>query len=112
MVDIVRTIIIIITGILKKVVNQLTNGFFAKAGAEFEVIYDSLIIQNDEYFVLRDFSPYAERQEEVGKAYENRRKWLEMSIMNIAQSGHFASDRTILQYSKEIWGIGDQVKQS
>ncbi|ABS23705.1 MULTISPECIES: glycogen/starch/alpha-glucan phosphorylase [Bacillus cereus group] len=97
---------------IKKVVNQLTNGFFAKAGAEFEVIYDSLIIQNDEYFVLRDFSPYAERQEEVGKAYENRRKWLEMSIMNIAQSGHFASDRTILQYSKEIWGIGDQVKQS
>ncbi|EOV9529049.1 glycogen/starch/alpha-glucan phosphorylase [Bacillus cytotoxicus] len=97
---------------IKKVVDQLTNGFFAKAGAEFEVIYDSLIIQNDEYFVLRDFSPYAERQEEVGKAYENRRKWLEMSIMNIAQSGHFASDRTILQYSKEIWGIGDQVKQS
>ncbi|EOW9528214.1 glycogen/starch/alpha-glucan phosphorylase [Bacillus cytotoxicus] len=97
---------------IKKVVDQLTNGFFAKAGAEFEVIYDSLIIQNDEYFVLRDFSPYAERQEDVGKAYENRRKWLEMSIMNIAQSGHFASDRTILQYSKEIWGIGDKVTQS
>ncbi|EMA6344777.1 glycogen/starch/alpha-glucan phosphorylase [Bacillus cytotoxicus] len=97
---------------IKKVVDQLTNGFFAKAGAEFEVIYDSLIIQNDEYFVLRDFSPYAERQEDVGKAYENRRKWREMSIMNIAQSGHFASDRTILQYSKEIWGIGDKVTQS
>jgi starch phosphorylase len=95
---------------IKKVVDQLTNGFFAHSGAEFEAIYDSLVIQNDEYFVLRDFSPYAERQEAVGRAYENREKWLEMSILNIAQSGHFASDRTILQYSNEIWGIGNTVK--
>ncbi|MGE7856958.1 MULTISPECIES: glycogen phosphorylase [Bacillus] len=95
---------------IKKVVDQLTNGFFTHVGAEFEAIYDSLVIQNDEYFVLRDFSPYAERQEAVGRAYENRRKWLEMSILNIAQSGHFASDRTILQYSNEIWGIGNTVK--
>ena len=97
---------------IKKVVDQLINGFFTNAGAEFEAIYDSLVIQNDEYFVLRDFSPYAERQEDVGRAYENRRKWLEMSIINIAQSGYFASDRTILQYSNEIWGIGDTVKLS
>lgn len=97
---------------IKKVVDQLINGFFTNVGAEFEAIYDSLVIQNDEYFVLRDFSPYAERQEDVGRAYENRRKWLEMSIINIAQSGHFASDRTILQYSNEIWGIGDRVKLS
>ncbi|PGB67198.1 glycogen phosphorylase [Bacillus toyonensis] len=96
---------------IKKVVDQLTNGFFAQSGAEFEAIYDSLVIQNDEYFVLRDFGPYAERQEAVGRTYENRTKWLEMSILNIAQSGHFASDRTILQYSNEIWGIGNTVKQ-
>jgi len=95
---------------IKKVVDQLINGFFTNVAAEFEAIYDSLVIQNDEYFVLRDFSPYAERQEDVGRAYENRRKWLEMSIINIAQSGYFASDRTILQYSNEIWGIGDRVK--
>lgn len=91
-------------------VDQLTNGFFTNAGAEFEAIYDSLVIQNDEYFVLRDFGPYADCQESVGRTYENRRRWLEMSIVNIAQSGYFASDRTISQYSKGIWGIGDTVK--
>ena len=37
---------------IKKVVDQLTNGFFAQSGAEFEAIYDSLVIQNDEYFVF------------------------------------------------------------
>ena len=110
MVGIVQVIIITTIGTLKSV-DQLTNGFFAQSGAEFEAIYDSLVIQNDEYFVLRDFGPYAERQEAVGRAYENRTKWLEMSILNIAQSGHFASDRTILQYSNEIWGIGNAVKQ-
>ena len=94
---------------IKKVVDQLTNGFFPNVGDEFEAIYDSLVIQNDEYFVLRDFWPYAERQEDVGRAYENRRKWLEMSTINIAQSGYFASDRTILQYSHDIWGIGDEM---
>ncbi|MDM5190520.1 glycogen/starch/alpha-glucan phosphorylase [Bacillus sp. DX4.1] len=94
---------------IKKVVDQLTNGFFTNAGAEFEAIYDSLVIQNDEYFVLRDFGPYVDCQESVGRTYENRRKWLEMSIINIAQSGYFASDRTILQYSKEIWGIANKM---
>ncbi|MDF9557937.1 glycogen phosphorylase, partial [Bacillus tropicus] len=33
-------------GHIKKVVDQLTNGFFAQSGAEFEAIYDSLVIQN------------------------------------------------------------------
>ncbi len=44
-------------GHIKKVVDQLTNGFFAQSGAEFEAIYDSLVIQNDEYFVSARFWP-------------------------------------------------------
>ncbi|MCP8967598.1 glycogen/starch/alpha-glucan phosphorylase [Ectobacillus ponti] len=91
---------------IKKVVDQLVNGFFPNADAEeFETIYDSLIIQNDEYFVLRDFAPYVDIQEEVGRAYQNRQRWLEMSIANVAKSGYFTSDRTIQQYANEIWGI-------
>ena len=110
MVDIVQVIIITTMGTLKGS-RSVNKWFLCTVGAEFEAIYDSLVIQNDEYFVLRDFSPYAEKQEAVGRAYENRTKWLEMSILNIAQSGHFASDRTILQYSNEIWGIGNTVTQ-
>ncbi|WP_369903444.1 glycogen/starch/alpha-glucan phosphorylase [Bacillus manliponensis] len=91
---------------IRKMMDQLTNGFFAEAGDEFEAIFDALIIQNDEYFVLRDFSPYANIQEVAGRTYEDRRRWLAMSIMNIAKSGYFSSDRTILQYSHDIWHIG------
>jgi len=28
-----------------------------------------------------------------------------MSLMNIAASGKFSSDRTISQYAREIWGV-------
>ncbi len=95
---------------IQKVVNQLTNGFFENAGDEFEAIFDSFLIQNDEYFVLRDFAPYADMQEKIGETYEDRKKWLEISTMNIAKSGHFASDRTILQYSHDIWRITEEMR--
>lgn len=90
---------------IKKVVDQLINGFFPDGGDEFEAIYDSLIVQNDEYFVLRDFAPYVDVQDMVGKTYENRNRWLEMSISNVARSGYFTSDRTISQYASDIWHI-------
>ncbi|MFB9757011.1 glycogen/starch/alpha-glucan phosphorylase [Ectobacillus funiculus] len=90
---------------IKKVVDQLINGFFPDGGDEFEAIYDSLIVQNDEYFVLRDFAPYVDVQDLVGKTYENRNRWLEMSISNVARSGYFTSDRTISQYAFDIWHI-------
>jgi starch phosphorylase len=30
---------------------------------------------------------------------------MRMSLMNIAASGKFSSDRTISQYAREIWGV-------
>jgi starch phosphorylase len=37
--------------------------------------------------------------------YQNRDKWLKMSIMNTAKSGFFSSDRTIREYNERIWHI-------
>lgn len=28
-----------------------------------------------------------------------------MAIMNVATSGKFSSDRTIIEYGKDIWGV-------
>ncbi|HVH97050.1 MAG TPA: glycogen/starch/alpha-glucan phosphorylase, partial [Bacillus sp. (in: firmicutes)] len=80
---------------IRKVIEQLTNGFFPDENDEFEAIYDSLLMQNDQYFVLRDFDSYVNIQKEVGRIYEKRDQWLKMSLTNIAQSGYFSSDRTI-----------------
>jgi starch phosphorylase len=94
---------------IRKVVEQLVNGFFTNEDDEFEAIYDSLLMQNDQYFVLRDFDSYVKIQKEVGTTYENRDQWLKMSLMNIAQSGYFSSDRTVKEYASEIWKI-DRVR--
>lgn len=90
---------------LHQVIDQLVNGFFPVTGQEFEMIYDSLLVQNDEYFVLKDFASYVRAQEKLGEAYQDQAGWLEKSIINIAYSGRFSSDRTIQEYADEIWDI-------
>lgn len=37
--------------------------------------------------------------------FQNQSKWAEMAIYNIASSGKFSSDRTIIEYGREIWGV-------
>lgn len=90
---------------LRQVLDQLTNGFFPDIDDEFEPIFDSLIIENDQYFVLRDFDSYVNIQKQASKAYVNQDQWLRISLANIAGSGYFSSDRTIREYARDIWKI-------
>jgi glycogen phosphorylase len=90
---------------IRKVLDQLVNGFFSEEQNEFEAIFDSLVAHNDQYFVLRDFSSYVDVQSKINEAYMNQNEWWKKSLVNIAQSGYFSSDRTIQQYANEIWGI-------
>ncbi|USK33041.1 glycogen/starch/alpha-glucan phosphorylase [Bacillus sp. F19] len=90
---------------IRQVVDQLTNGFFPDTEDEFEAIKDSLLYENDQYFVLRDFASYVNAQEQLEKAYKNQDKWLEKALLNIAHSGYFSSDRTIHEYADGIWDI-------
>ncbi|MDO9535300.1 MAG: glycogen/starch/alpha-glucan phosphorylase [Bacillota bacterium] len=90
---------------IQKVLNQLIDGFSTSRWEEFVTIYDSLLDKNDEYFILKDFQSYADAQMRVDNAYRNRKKWLEMCVINIAHSGKFSSDRTITEYAKDIWKI-------
>lgn len=90
---------------ISQVLDQLVNGFFPDTSGEFDAIYDSLLMENDQYFVLRDFESYVNIQKQAGLAYENQKRWLDMSLANIATSGHFSSDRTIMEYANDIWHI-------
>jgi hypothetical protein len=35
--------------------------------------------------------------------YKNKATWLKKSLINVARSGRFSSDRTIMEYNSEIW---------
>jgi len=90
---------------LKLIVDQLINGFFPLKEEEFKVIYNSLLYHNDLFFVLKDFVPYINTQANLDQCYRNRMSWGKMSLMNIAGSGIFSSDRTMDEYAKDIWGV-------
>lgn len=52
---------------IKRVVDDLVNGFIPGLGKDGIAIYDSLITYNDEYFVLRDFYSYIEAQKSLSR---------------------------------------------
>jgi glycogen phosphorylase len=90
---------------IRQAVDQLVNGFFPGVYNEFEPIFDSLLEENDQYFVLKDFASYADIQRTVGEVFNDTMRWQKMSLSNIAHAGYFSSDRTIQEYADGIWGI-------
>ncbi len=90
---------------LKKVIDQISGGWFEPQQPElFKPLTDALL-QNDYFCVLADFADYAAAQDRVDALYNKRDQWTQSSIMNTAGSGHFSSDRTIRQYAREIWRV-------
>lgn len=89
---------------LISVTDDLINGFYSNDRNRFKNIYENLLTYNDEFFVLKDFSSYLEAQDKIDKLYIDNNKWQEMCGINIAHSGIFSSDRTILEYATGIWG--------
>lgn len=91
---------------IRRIIDQLTNGFFEDVPRdEFAVLRDSLLKQNDEFLVLKDFDAYVRTQKRLGEDYRDAQKWQKMSLVNIAKSGIFSSDYTIKEYAQQIWRL-------
>ena len=78
--------------------------FIAKGigGNSFEDIANTL--KNvDYYMALADYSDYCAAHDKANALYNDRDVWNRMSLINIAQSGRFASDRSIADYARDIW---------
>jgi starch phosphorylase len=71
----------------------------------FEPILRSLIDYNDYYMLLADLKSYCAAQDRVDAAYRDATKWNRMSLVNIARSGRFSSDRAVLEYAEKIWHV-------
>ncbi len=90
---------------LKRVLNMLIDGSIPGIFSEGQDIFDSLVKYNDEYFLLKDFDSYINAQKQVDKDFQDRKKWNQMALINIAQAGRFSADFTIERYAEEIWHI-------
>ena len=90
---------------IKRVVDAFIDGTIPNTHYEGHEIWDALVTYNDEYFLLEDFTDYAEKQVYISELYQDKYKWQAKVIKNIANSGRFSSDDTVEGYAKEIWGI-------
>ena len=86
------------------VVDNLLTGPFIKNG-DFHDLHNYLFNSNDEYFVFKDFMSYCEAHSKIKAKYLDRYGWLKSSLINIAHSGIFSSDRTIREYADDIWNL-------
>jgi starch phosphorylase len=90
---------------LASAIELIESGLFApEEHGIFRELTESLRHQ-DAYLVCADFDAFAEAQERAGERFGNREAWQRDSLVNIARSGTFSSDRAIRQYADEIWKL-------
>ncbi|MDR2828070.1 MAG: glycogen/starch/alpha-glucan family phosphorylase [Acholeplasmatales bacterium] len=65
------------------------------------------LLNRDYFLVLKDFRSYIKAHEKANELYKNHDKWYSMSIVNIAKSAFFSSDRTIKEYNNDIWKLNE-----
>ena len=90
---------------VRKVMTQLVNGYYSPENPEqFRGLYDSLMNQ-DQYFILKDFDSYCEAHNRVDAYYRDEKAWARSAMLNTAKCGKFSADRTIEEYATEIWNL-------
>ncbi len=96
---------------INRVVTAIQNGV-GRPGHEiaFPDIANSLLFNStgnvaDPYLVLADFEDYCRAQREADRVFRNKDEWNKKAIINVAQAGIFAADRSVLDYDERIWHL-------
>ncbi|MCG6899867.1 MAG: glycogen/starch/alpha-glucan phosphorylase [Gammaproteobacteria bacterium] len=91
---------------LNGVMELLKSGHFNQFEKNlFNGIIHSITRADDPWLTAADFRSFVDTQELVASAYRDQERWTRMSILNTANSGKFSTDRTMLEYSSEIWHL-------
>lgn len=91
---------------LSRVMGLLESGFFnPDEPGIFDAVIDSIKGSWDPWMTAADFPAYVKAQRDAADAYQDQDNWTRMSILNTASAGKFSSDRTILEYNRDIWHL-------
>ena len=97
--------------VLRRALDTLADGTFRDEDGALAELRDAILKgaswhKPDHYFVLKDFDSYLEAKlRAVTDAGRHPEEFARKCLMNVANSGKFSSDRTILQYAREIWNV-------
>jgi len=91
---------------LDAVMQLLKSGHFNRfEKGLFDGIIAAITSAHDPWLTAADFRSFVDAQERVAAAYRDQERWTRMSILNTASSGKFSTDRTMLDYNREIWRL-------
>jgi len=91
---------------LRRVMQLLGSGHFNQFEPYiFDSIIRSLTSHGDYWMTIADFRSFVDAQQRAADAFRDQELWTRMSILNTAASGKFSSDRTILEYNRDIWKL-------
>ena len=98
---------------VREVVDALAGDLFCpNEHGLFRWIFDELVHRGDRYYHIADFPSYVETQHLIDGEYLQEEIWWRKAILNVARIGKFSSDRTVLEYARDIWHIGQFEKGS
>ncbi|MBR5115559.1 MAG: glycogen/starch/alpha-glucan family phosphorylase, partial [Lachnospiraceae bacterium] len=95
--------------VIKEAVDFITGKQALKVGHKENLkrLHDELI-NKDWFMTLLDLEEYIKVKDRMLEDYEDRDKWGQMMLTNIAKAGFFSSDRTIAEYNRDIWKLSEQ----
>jgi starch phosphorylase len=93
---------------LRSVIDAIGLGTFSpEEPGRYRALADSLL-GSDHYLLLADFDTYMAAQARVDALYRDPQAWAVKAIANVAGMGLFSSDRTIGEYTRNVWHVDGQ----
>ncbi|HSM84855.1 MAG TPA: glycogen/starch/alpha-glucan phosphorylase [Candidatus Limnocylindrales bacterium] len=92
--------------VLRRVMESLAaDRFSPDEQGLFRWIVDEILDRGDRYFLMADLPSYIDASRRAEADYQQQPVWAVKAILNVARMGTFSSDRTIREYSRDIWHI-------
>ena len=86
-------------------IELIKSGHFSNGKKNAFISIINNLLESDPFCVCADFADYSRAQNVVDNTWSNREEWNRRSLINIARSGFFSSDRSIQDYCDNIWKV-------
>ena len=90
---------------LAEVLDSVASGVFSHDEKDRYRQLVDILTYHDHFMVTRDFESYCAAQREADIRWRDRKSWWRSAILNTARVGWFSSDRTIREYTEDIWRV-------
>ena len=93
---------------IQKAVEFITGPQMMEIGKKENLERLSSELKNKDWFMtFLDLEDYIRTKERALEDYTDRKTWAKKMLVNISNAGFFSSDRTIREYNRDIWKLGD-----